>query len=86
MYISNNIAEIGYIYARSLPKISPWKKFIPTNIQKIVKKRIIKKPKPSIATYSHLSKSWTTLMPKIQGHKNLLFGYHGINRYRLAPN
>ncbi|CAG8781160.1 16759_t:CDS:2, partial [Gigaspora rosea] len=73
----NDEAEIGYIYARSLLGIGPWKKFMPANIQKIVKKHVIKKPEPSIATHSHLSKSWTTPMPKIQGHKNLLFGYHG---------
>ncbi|CAG8830232.1 26172_t:CDS:2, partial [Gigaspora rosea] len=27
---------------------------------------VIKKPEPSITTHSHLSKSWTTIMPEIQ--------------------
>ncbi|CAG8788647.1 17954_t:CDS:1, partial [Gigaspora rosea] len=58
--------EIGYIYARSLPGIGPWKKFTPANIQKIVKKCVINKPESSIASHSHPSKSWTTPMPKIQ--------------------
>ena len=58
---------------------------MPANIQKIAKKHVIKKPEPSIATHSHLSKSWTTPIPKIQGHKNLLFGYHGVYCFaRLA--
>ncbi|CAG8653372.1 2013_t:CDS:1, partial [Racocetra fulgida] len=53
----NNETEAGYIYARSLLKIGPWKKFTPEAIQKIVKKCVIKKPESTITTYSHLSKS-----------------------------
>ncbi|CAG8654398.1 11234_t:CDS:2, partial [Gigaspora rosea] len=67
----NNGTEIGYIYTRSLLRIGPWKKFMPANIQKIVKKHIIKKPKPTITTHSHPSKSWTMPMPEIQGCKDL---------------
>ncbi|CAG8811453.1 23398_t:CDS:2, partial [Gigaspora rosea] len=63
----DNETEAGHIYARSLPGIGPWKKFTPENIQKIVKKRVVKKPEPTVTTHSHLSKSWTMPMPEIQG-------------------
>ncbi|CAG8814647.1 25307_t:CDS:1, partial [Gigaspora rosea] len=68
----NNEAEVGYICTRSLPGIGLWKKFIPANIQKIVKKHVIKKPEPSITTHSHSSKSWTMPMPEIQGHRKFI--------------
>ncbi|CAG8744191.1 24419_t:CDS:1, partial [Gigaspora rosea] len=62
----DNETEAGYIYARSLPGIGLWKKFTPEAIQKIVKKRVIKKPEPTITTHSHPSKSWNMPMPEIQ--------------------
>ncbi|CAG8761817.1 15160_t:CDS:2, partial [Dentiscutata erythropus] len=67
----DNETEAGYIYARSLPGIDSWKKFTPESIQKIIKKRVIKKPEPTITSHSHPSKSWTMPMPEIQGDKNL---------------
>ncbi|CAG8758556.1 10202_t:CDS:2, partial [Gigaspora rosea] len=49
-----------------LPGIGPWKEFTPANIQKIIKKRVIKKPEPTITTHSQPSKSWTMPVPEIQ--------------------
>ncbi|CAG8633384.1 16627_t:CDS:1, partial [Dentiscutata erythropus] len=67
----NNETEAGCIYARPLPRIGLWKEFTPTNIQKIIKKRVIKKPEPTITTHSQPSKSWTMPVLEIQGCKDL---------------
>ncbi|CAG8727347.1 18250_t:CDS:2 [Dentiscutata erythropus] len=72
----DNEIEAEYIYARPLPGIGPWKKFTPEDIQKIVKKRAIKKPEPTITTHSHPNKSWTMPMPEIQGYKNFNLRCH----------
>ncbi|RIB12060.1 hypothetical protein C2G38_2201736 [Gigaspora rosea] len=65
----DNETDEGYIYARSLLGIGTWKKFMPANIQKIVKKQVIKKPEPSVTTHSHPSKFWNMPMPKTQGYE-----------------
>ncbi|CAG8772883.1 780_t:CDS:1, partial [Dentiscutata erythropus] len=56
-------AEAGYILARSLPELGPWKKFAPAHITKVTKEHIFKKPNPTISEHTQPTKSWTIPAP-----------------------
>ncbi|CAG8831418.1 16890_t:CDS:2, partial [Racocetra persica] len=69
--IPNREEEAGYILARSLPWLGPWKKYAPEQIIKITKDHIFKKPEPMLSEHTIPPKSWTMPTPQIQ-NKNIM--------------
>lgn len=58
--------EAGYILARSLPGLGPWKKYSPEQITKIAKDHIFKKPEPMLSEHTIPPKFWAMPTPQIQ--------------------
>ncbi|CAG8685770.1 13891_t:CDS:2, partial [Gigaspora rosea] len=58
--------EAGFILARSLPGLRPWKKYTPVQIIKITKDHIFKKPEPLLSEHTTPPKYWAMPTPHIQ--------------------